>query len=121
MKNKVYVAGSWVDRANVFNVISYLRKNGIEITHDWTGEDEEGVYRKYAEDDRLGIFKADVLVLCNSETCSEGKFWECGLADAWGKPIIVYGEPVKTIYRHRVRATVRVPALLLEKLKTVIT
>jgi nucleoside 2-deoxyribosyltransferase len=100
---KIYVAGSWVDRKHVKKVMIELEKAGFIITEDWTSQGDDEDSKKYCDADVAGVKNCNVLILVNSSRKSPGKYWECGMAHAWGKPIISVGKEVPTIFKYLVK------------------
>jgi len=95
IKAKIYVSASWEDRHTAKKVMLFLEENGFEITCDWTKHattPQEEIYKV----DRESVRTCDYFVLLNGYKCTTGKFWECGLADAWEKPIILAGNTIKS-------------------------
>jgi len=93
-----FVSGSWKDKDLVSEVIQYLWDRGIHITHDWTN-DRDMLWSNIQV--REAIKKAKYFVLVNGPDPTQGKAWECGLADAWEIPIIVLGEPITNSFYYR--------------------
>jgi nucleoside 2-deoxyribosyltransferase len=95
---KIYIAGPWVDRAQMPGVASLIEGLGHTITHKWWEHDDiaEGVktakiLQEQATLDQEGVVNADMLILINSSK-SEGKATEQGMALALGKPIVAVGK-----------------------------
>lgn len=100
---KIYVAGKTDDWPRVKTVQEMLKRLDHEITFDWTrivsevGPDtgltaDEEFRRVCAENDRIGVDEADLLVmLCYPGLC--GTLIEFGMAASRRIPILVIGEP----------------------------
>ena len=103
---KVYIASRFPDREKVRNVMELFRKNGHEITVDWTKHkafgdkgfvENEKVAEKYAIEDIEGVRNSDVFVLLTTADIGAGMHTELGVAILsnilFGKPrIFVVGE-----------------------------
>jgi hypothetical protein len=93
---KIYVASKFENTKRVKELYSLLQVAGHEITHDWTGENAEGMtskrrydyLRSCAEKDFYGVLRADAIVLINHERGC-GMFTELGIALASNKIVIV--------------------------------
>lgn len=109
VRNKVYLAAPWNDRAAMPERAEAFALAGFEITQRWW-EKESGlsntgytgdptVVMNYAVEDMQGVVNADVVVVYQTGL-SEGKAVEQGIALALGIPIVsvgVLGE-VKNIF-----------------------
>lgn len=101
---RVYVAGKFQNVARVREVITWMKRLGYEVTHDWTGEDFEKVpeaerdhqARVCAKADFYGATNCDVLFLINhtppGSKPTQGRWIEMGLAAASGADIIIVNE-----------------------------
>lgn len=84
----VYVATAFARLDLAREVMARVQSEGYVLAHDWTTEDPDGDLRRYAALDIAGVHNSDVLlVLPAAESC--GTYWECGLALAWGKTIVL--------------------------------
>ena len=100
---KFYVASKFENQKKVREIYEKLRKNGHEITVDWTKSDNEKAMKdpetakKYSERDVNGVKDADVFVLLPTKEPGKGMYVELGTAIMLnllaGKPkIFVAGE-----------------------------
>lgn len=94
---KIYIAGPWIDRAQMPEIAAKVEALGHTVTHKWwehenIPEDEKTaeLLQEQAALDQAGVLKADMLILINSAK-SEGKATEQGMALATGKPILAVG------------------------------
>ncbi len=84
----VYVATAFARLDLARDVMARVKAEGYVLAHDWTTEDPDGDKRRYAELDEAAVANADVvLALPASESC--GTYWECGMARAWRKTIVL--------------------------------
>ena len=95
---RVYVAGGASERAACGVWIRRLREEGVEVTHDWTGDagwedpaPSPAMLAAAAMGDLDGVRRADVLWYVAPADKSEGSAAELGAALAWGKRVIVSG------------------------------
>ena len=101
----IYVAGKTDDWERVRRIQETVTVElGHEITHDWTekieqdGEDvglkaDDGSRREWADDDQLGVKRADLVIVCVDFEGLCGTLIELGMALAYDKSVIVVGEP----------------------------
>lgn len=102
-KVRVYTASKFENYKLVREVNDIIRDEGWgEITYDWTLTDEfdkngnflgftripEERRKLYAYKDKRGVMTADALIFI-ADKDGRGAYWECGLADAKGIPIVV--------------------------------
>jgi len=87
---KIYVACKKVNRA--IEVMGELRRQGHQITYDWTADYNENNRVRKASEELEGIRGADVFVYL-WESNAESARYEAGMAMALGKKIIVSGGP----------------------------
>lgn len=93
---RVYVAGKFQDRLKLREVMEGLRKEGFEITHDWTFEDEESCTESElpeyltgcAQADLRGVRQADFVLLFGHPEL-KGALIEAGAALALNIPVMV--------------------------------
>jgi nucleoside 2-deoxyribosyltransferase len=97
----VFVAASWCDREIARQIAEELRKNGIEVTTTWWTHESETRSQDWCNDDIKNMKKADMLIIYNSGAKTGGKHVELGMAIMKNIPIIVYGIPLTTVYRHQ--------------------
>ena len=106
---KIYVAAKYCDRDAVRVVYDDLRKNGHEITCDWTDHNiytEDAPLEKkssFAADDIDGVRNADaVIALFIEERHQRGALIEIGAALGLGKPVMIVGdhEASSTLLQH---------------------
>ena len=104
---KLYIAGSWLEREYVGDLIDKVRKIGHIVTYDWTADVsptllDDGELARIAYVETAAIQKSDRLWLVFPTTESRGSFVELGLALAWHhyKPIVSGRELHKCIYNH---------------------
>jgi hypothetical protein len=100
---KVYLAGSWQQRADVKALMEYLEINGVTIAVDWTNHEGMEV-EEYAKADFDALIASDVFVLYNPLKISRGKFTEFGIAIANDIPVITYKTKKLGIFGHLIRA-----------------
>lgn len=95
---KIYIAAPWVHKDRIPDISAKFEAIGCEVTHKWwitediqESERTAGALYQQAVNDYLGVVRADLLVLINSDK-SEGKAVEQGVAIANDKPIIAVGK-----------------------------
>jgi len=96
---KVYVAAKFEEKDRVRLIYKRCRENGLEVTCDWTVEDDTGMvgeerrayHQKCAQADLDGVRNCDVLILLPHEH-GKGMYFEMGAAIALGKRVIVVGQ-----------------------------
>ena len=92
----VYVAGKFQERIRLREVMEGLRKEGFEITHDWTWEDEGSVppaelpayLDQCAQNDLNGVLIADFVLLFGHPEL-KGALIEAGFALGRRIPVLV--------------------------------
>lgn len=92
----MYVAAKFEEAARAREAMAKLKEAGIEITHDWTGEDAEKMAgpegEKYktecATSDYKGVKRANAVLVINHDRLFGGAA-EMGMALAWGKKVFV--------------------------------
>ena len=93
---RIYVASKFENTRAVRDVYEVLKEDGHVITHDWTGENADGLtgdakeayLQGCADKDVEGVLSADAFVLLNHVNMAGG-FTELGMALAAGKFIVV--------------------------------
>lgn len=93
---KVYVATSWANKDEAAAVMGRFRAEGVEVTHDWTRNSDEGLegkekakyLTKCAETDFMAVRDCDLLFLIADDR-GRGSQTELGLALAWGKHVVI--------------------------------
>jgi hypothetical protein len=93
---KVYVATKFEQATYAKKTMEALESAGHTITHDWTGENSDGmeddVLKQYlvrcANSDLNGVKDCDVLLLLNHQH-GKGMFTELGMAIAFDKKVVV--------------------------------
>ena len=95
---KFYVAGKYQERDKVRVVFDELRKQGHEITLDWTNHEiypNDAVDEKlgqFADDDVEGVRQADAFIGCLlNNHVYKGLWVEMGVALALEKPVYLVG------------------------------
>ena len=98
---RVYVATKFEDSAVASYWLDRLRKQGIDISHDWTAVEEIDdlvnqpiTRRRYAEDDFRGVACADLVWVLAPKEGGRGCWTEMGFAIALQIPVFVSGEGV---------------------------
>lgn len=105
---RVYVAGSSVELERAASVRDAIVARGNTITEDWISKIFEHLLtgravnelspeerREAADADYVGVASADCVVLLvpRSPVATRGAWWEGGVADALGIPVIASGLP----------------------------
>jgi superfamily I DNA and RNA helicase len=89
---KVYVASKFENTKAVREAYEALKQDGHTITHDWTGENADGLSGDYlrscAEKDVSGVAKGQGFLMLNHERIAGGNT-ELGIAIALKKFIVV--------------------------------
>jgi hypothetical protein len=96
---KIYVAGSWEERAEIKIIMEKLEAEGHDVLVDWTRHGGSSK-KKYAMEDLEGVLASELFVLVNPAVMSRGKFIETGIALANGKNIYVIGKGEIGIFEH---------------------
>lgn len=97
---KVYIAAKYHRRFTLRYVANALRSNGHEVTSKWldNGEEEAGSAAAAAQMDIDDVSAADTVLFFGephgSKNSGGGRWFELGLAFAWGKRCIVVLGPV---------------------------
>jgi hypothetical protein len=98
MHSKLYISGSWDERAKIHEIIKQFGEIA-EITHDWTIHESEEllanpVYLKcQAMLSMDGIERADYLIIIlNNKPLSQSNWVEIGLAIGTDIPILIFNE-----------------------------
>jgi nucleoside 2-deoxyribosyltransferase len=103
---KVYIAARFFDKEKVKEIYKRLRKDGHEISADWTWHINSKPYsdnpercRDYSMEDLNGVFDCDIFILLTNEEAGAGTSTELGAAIALSatskKPkIYVVGEDI---------------------------
>jgi nucleoside 2-deoxyribosyltransferase len=99
----IYVAGKTDDWERVRRVQESLVEVGHMITYDWTVnveddvdmglEADERTRREWADDDQLGVKRADTVIFMVESEGLSGTLIELGMALAYEKNVIVVGIP----------------------------
>jgi hypothetical protein len=82
---KIYVAAQYTDKDRVRRVYEALRREGHEVTYDWTNDVEPDLA---AQLDADGVRKCDALLLLPYKCGKGGAWFEAGLAYGLGKKIV---------------------------------
>jgi len=105
VSRKIYVAAASSEIYRAVAFIHKARELGYEITEDWpqtifaTGKANAGLTpaqrRAAADADALGVIEAHLVVLLvpAPPNATQGAWWEGGIAQAVGIPIIAAGAP----------------------------
>jgi ATP adenylyltransferase/5',5'''-P-1,P-4-tetraphosphate phosphorylase II len=99
----IFVAASWSDRWVAKQIAQSLQKHGIEITSKWWTHEDSTKSEDWCNDDITNMENADILVIYNSGKKTGGKHVELGMAIMRDIPILVFGQPLTTVYRHRTK------------------
>lgn len=91
---RIYLAGKWVDKAEIRKVMDDLEAKGHTITHDWTSyETSDERTPEYlgncAHNDIEGVRNAELVIVLMTDPKYpyRGSFTEIGAACALGKPV----------------------------------
>ena len=75
---RIYVAGSWTERAIIRKIMQKFVSLGYDITHDWTTDEDENVVdkdhercRRCAEKDLGGVRMADAVVVVSEGSADD--------------------------------------------------
>lgn len=90
MNNNVYIAGSWINRIEVKNLMSSIESWGYNISVDWTNHVGKDKLVEYVQEYMKGIKECDYFVYCMDGIKSIGKNFELGYATALDKKIGIY-------------------------------
>jgi hypothetical protein len=82
---KIYVAAQYTDKDRVRRVYEALRREGHEVTYDWTNDVEPDLA---AQLDADGVRKCDALLLLPYKCGKGGAWFEAGLAYGLGKKVV---------------------------------
>lgn len=108
-----YVAAPWGHRLHAKQAKEQLEAAGFVVTSSWIEKhadkpgDSSGLdfdpilLKEEATEDAQDVHKADIFILLNTQKRGEetsGKAVECGMAMAWGKPVILVGEPTNIFH-----------------------
>lgn len=101
----VYVAAKFIDREQVREIHSLLRKMGHTVALDWTNHEKDSLMDKvhWATEDINGVRNCDVLIaVFIQERHQRGAMIEIGAALGLGKPVIIAGnaENSSTLLNH---------------------
>lgn len=110
---KIYLAAPWKDKELAKAAADKLAEAGYYITSRWhhvhadKPADSSGLefdptmLKQEALNDAEDVYAADVFLLLNTQKRGEetsGKAVETGMAMAWGKPVILVGEPTNVFH-----------------------
>lgn len=84
---KVYIAGSWVDREKIKDIMDKM-PHGITVTEDWTVHDIFDAPTSMLRS-MHGIEEAEVFIMFHDGNETSGKMFELGYAEALNKDIIL--------------------------------
>ena len=100
----MFIAGSIEDKDKLIKLVEHFEIMGCVITRKWWKftTDKEHNYPIYVEEDIKAIKECDLFVLFNTDKKTGGKYIEIGIAIAFNKPILIYGDNITSIYRSRV-------------------
>jgi nucleoside 2-deoxyribosyltransferase len=94
---KLFVASSYLNKANARAAMRKLRKAGHEITFDWTQPEQmktDADWRRKASEDFRGVVNAEVLIVIWPGRM--GTSTEVGIALGRGIPVFIVGDPGRT-------------------------
>jgi hypothetical protein len=99
--HKIFVAGSWVDRLAVKELVELLEEttNILVVEHFWT-HTQRGKWREFAKSDKQGLLDAEIFVMYNGKKDSPGKFIEFGAAMIREIPIYIFGRKISSVFRY---------------------
>lgn len=93
MRGTVYVGTSLFNANRAIQIMERFKQEGVRISYDWTTHGQvysEEELRKYAIAEKRGVIDCDVFFMIFP--ARNGSHFECGLADGYGKHIVLLEE-----------------------------
>src|SRR5439155_532021 len=109
---RIYVAAPWQNRDYARQTADAIASNGHTMTSSWYSDHEDTTdpikLAHDAQEDFMGVISADVLVVLNMDTLSEGKAVEQGIAIGFQIPILVLGDKPQNVFQYLPVVTIHV-------------
>ena len=93
MRGTVYVGTSLLNANRAMQIMERLRQADVQISYDWTKRGQvysEEELRKYGIAEKRGVIDCDVFFMIFP--ARNGSHFECGLAEGYGKHIVLLQE-----------------------------